>query len=985
MYDVLESEFDDYLHELDPDMHYYNHQLHENQNFSSYKSIDSFLEDNFDETNNNLNRITIVCQNIRSFDRNLDNFLELFPPDKMPDILIFSETWHDAISPIHIPGYNGYHTIRDGRAGGVSVFVQSKISSYLIEKFSYANTSIEICTVKIRNSTSSMHICGIYRPHSDNIDGFSTALENIMSDRDFPSCSTVLGGDFNVNLFSESEDVEILLDMMRSHHYLQTILSITRPGYNISASSLIDHIWINHLCSYTSGVIETGITDHHTLFIKLPFSFTRIASEKIRITFRDLSDDYHISFQNSLSNFEWENLKSNDVNQYTQNFISSLNEIYQKSFPLRTKFVTENFFKNPWYTKDVEKLSKARKQYHSLLQENLVTNAEYCRFRNKITDLIRKCKENFYSASFTRNVGNIKKTWKLINNICNRKRFTPIDRIIYNTTEIIDPRQIAETFNNFFVNIANDLVKSLPQSTDDPYAYVKPNNRPSFQLEPVTNEECSNIINSLKNTNEHIDHISVKVFKRSQDFFVPTICEIINLSFSTGIFPACFKHAIVIPIFKKGDPCNVSNFRPIAILPFIGKIFERSLTVRLLNYANMCNILSPHQFGFIQGKCTQDAVIMLTDRIYDCLNERDGSFCANVFVDFQKAFDTIDHQILFRKLEIYGITGLPLLLLKNYFSDRTQSVRIGNTFSSSKPITKGVPQGSIIGPLAFLLFINDLPNISNVFSTVLFADDTTISFKCNSVEQFNHISNIEMQKFFQWSSANKLILNLSKTYYIIHSFRNFNTENFDLKINNHNIENVDQGLFLGTYIDKKLNFKSHIDYISSKISKSIGILFKLSKLKACKSVLKHIYYSLVHSHLIYNIICYAGTYDSHVERLFLLQKRALRIINKSSFLAHTDPLFHSNNILKVQDMYKLYVAIYMYNNWEAESYAVSHDYNTRNRNSLVPSAARLTATERSISVVGPNIWNSIPFDIRESPTISIFKNRFKAYLLSNYI
>ena len=229
-----------------------------------------------------------------------------------------------------------------------------------------------------------------------------------------------------------------------------------------------------------------------------------------------------------------------------------------------------------------------------------------------------------------------------------------------------------------------------------------------------------------------------------------------------------------------------------------------------------------------------------------------------------------------------------------------------------------------------------------------------------------------MQKFFQWSSANKLILNLSKTYYIIHSFRNFNTENFDLKINNHNIENVDQGLFLGTYIDKKLNFKSHIDYISSKISKSIGILFKLSKLKACKSVLKHIYYSLVHSHLIYNIICYAGTYDSHVERLFLLQKRALRIINKSSFLAHTDPLFHSNNILKVQDMYKLYVAIYMYNNWEAESYAVSHDYNTRNRNSLVPSAARLTATERSISVVGPNIWNSIPFDIRESPTISIF-------------
>ena len=323
--------------------------------------------------------------------------------------------------------------------------------------------------------------------------------------------------------------------------------------------------------------------------------------------------------------------------------------------------------------------------------------------------------------------------------------------------------------------------------------------------------------------------------------------------------------------------------------------------------------------------------------------------------------------------------------MKNYFSDRTQSVRVGISLSSSKTINKGVPQGSIIGPLAFLLFINDLPNISNVFNTVLFADDTTISFKCNSVEQFNSVSNVEMHNFFKWASANKLIINLSKTYYIIHSFRNFSDVNFNLEINNQTVEQVNQGLFLGTYIDDKLKFKAHIDHISSKISKSIGILFKLSKLKAPKSILKHIYYSLVHSHLIYNIICYAGTYDTHVERLLLLQKRAIRIINKSSFLAHTDPLFHSNNILKVHDLYKFYVGVYMYDNWEAESFVVTHNYNTRNLNSLVPGAARLTVTQNSLSVIGPNVWNSIPLIIRDSPTKSIFKNRFKAHLLSMYI
>ena len=199
----------------------------------------------------------------------------------------------------------------------------------------------------------------------------------------------------------------------------------------------------------------------------------------------------------------------------------------------------------------------------------------------------------------------------------------------------------------------------------------------------------------------------------------------------------------------------------------------------------------------MKGKSTEDALIMLTDKVYDCMNARDGSFCANVFVDFQKAFDTIDHEILFNKLEIYGITGVPLLLIKNYFSNRTQSVRVGNSYSSSKPLTKGVPQGSIIGPLAFLFFINDLPNISDFFTTVLFADDTTISFKCDSPENFNSISNVEMHKFFLWASANKLSINLSKAFYMIRSFRTFDDANFNLLINNQRIEKFNQAFISG--------------------------------------------------------------------------------------------------------------------------------------------------------------------------------------------
>ena len=201
----------------------------------------------------------------------------------------------------------------------------------------------------------------------------------------------------------------------------------------------------------------------------------------------------------------------------------------------------------------------------------------------------------------------------------------------------------------------------------------------------------------------------------------------------------------------------------------------------------------------------------------------------------------------------------------------------------------------------------------------------------------------------------------------------------------HVINNCEQGSFLGIRIDSKLNYKSHIDEVATKISKSIGILYKLSKCQASKTVLKQIYHSIVHSHLSYNIICYGGTYNNHLDRLLLLQKRAIRIITKSPYLAHTDPLFFSNKVLKIHDIYKLQVGLYMYDNWESELYDRSHHYDTRNRDSLLPGPARLTVTQNSLSVIGPNVWNTIPESIRRFPTKNLFKQRFKEHLLSNYL
>ena len=243
--DDIDLDLNEHLLDLDPDIHYFDTTCSENQNFSTFESIDDFFSENV-SLNDCPNTLSIFCQNIRSFERNLDIFLGLFPHDKMPDIFIFSETWHRENRPLNIPGFIGYHTIRNGRAGGVSIFIKSQFSSSMISKFSYANENIEICTVKVCTTSENLHVSGIYRPQSATINDFNISLENIIADNEFPNSSSVLAGDFNVNLMSSNGDVERMVDIMRSHHYLQTVLSITHPGVQ-SSSSLIDLIWINQL------------------------------------------------------------------------------------------------------------------------------------------------------------------------------------------------------------------------------------------------------------------------------------------------------------------------------------------------------------------------------------------------------------------------------------------------------------------------------------------------------------------------------------------------------------------------------------------------------------------------------------------------------------------------------------------------------------------------------------------------------------------
>ena len=399
----------DYLNEYDPETNYFDSHISENHVFSSYDSIDDFTSGN-QALFNDSNFISIFSQNIRSFNANLDDFLLLFDENSFPDCFIFSETWYDGYEPILIPNYTGFHSARQiRRSGGVSIYVKDSINSEIIKELSYVNESIEICTVKISNENSHIFIYGVYRPHSGTIENFTHSLETILESRIMNGADCLMGGDFNIDLSSNGNSPDCFLDMMHSHHFLQTISNITRPSINNSTGSLLDHIWINNISNYNSGIIKTGVTDHHTTFILLPFSCKSNKNEKIKISFRDCSSENHSTFESKIRDFDWNTIKSNNPESYMQNFISSLNRLYQESFPLKTKFVTQRYFKNPWHNKEVKKITEARKKYHKLFLLNLVSREQYTTYRNKVTNLIRKYKEKFYVESFARNYGNTKK------------------------------------------------------------------------------------------------------------------------------------------------------------------------------------------------------------------------------------------------------------------------------------------------------------------------------------------------------------------------------------------------------------------------------------------------------------------------------------------------------------------------------------------------------------------------------------------------
>ena len=487
------------------------------------------------------------------------------------------------------------------------------------------------------------------------------------------------------------------------------------------------------------------------------------------------------------------------------------------------------------------------------------------------------------------------------------------------------------------------------------------------------------------------DNISPCLLKQLSRQISYPLTILINKSLAEGVFPQALKTAKVIPIYKSKEKNLLNNHRPISLLSTISKIYEKIVHKRLYSFFNP--MFYNRQFGFRNKHSTIQAIMEMNSDVLESLDNKQKTIAT--FLDLSKAFDTIDHKILLTKLKHYGIRGNPLNWFKSYLNQRTQYVSYKNNCSSKTTVTYGIPQGSVLGPLLFIIYTNDLPSCLKNSKTILFADDTTIYSTAPHLNQAYVNLNTDLNSLADWFKANKLSLNVNKTVYMVFSNNHADHDNhqFELKIGPERITRVTETRFLGIILDNKLKWNHHIKHVKTKLSSSLYAI-RMAKNILASHQLKTVYNSLFQPYIDYGIILWGTATKKVIHPIQILQKRAIRLVAKANYNEHCNPLFKQINVLNIPDTHQLHVNRFMYqyhNNTLPDSLLSMftpnrniHRHNTQNRDNPHILTMRTASAQLSIKHTGPILWQSTPHTIQQAQTLTSFTKSYKKHLLQNY-
>ena len=737
--------------------------------------------------------------------------------------------------------------------------------------------------------------------------------------------TTVVCGDFNINLLSinSNEHYNTFFADTLSSSFLPTITLPTRLSNN---SSLIDNIFVNkHERLNFAGILNNEISDHQVIAVNMNLT---LPPQKINyITVFSNSDQSKINFKNdfeSKSVYDRLNheLGANPDENYSilETTISdSMNAHLEKKI---VKFNRRKHKKDPWITYGIlNSVNHKNRLYKRLMKINrdtplfMTKKQEFNAYKNSLRKIINLAKNYYFSTQFQKNKGDGKKTWETLDNVLHRKtsKSSP-DAIQINDKLSTDKTEMADSFNTYFSTICATSEIDNPNNVPSHEVYLNNPTEAEFNFEHIDNVTVLHYINKLKPSHScgH-DNISSNVLKIIAMEVSPCLTLIINQVLSTGQFPKNLKTAKVIPIHKTGEKSLMKNYRPISILPVVSKIIENVMHTQLTDYFTMNKLFTSQQYGYRENRSTELAALELMDRNLDNMNR--NLTPVNVYIDLSKAFDCLDHNILLSKLKFYGLNDNAIKLLKNYLSDRNQYVQLGNTKSQLHGISRGIPQGSVMGPLLFNIVINDLNAATKKFDLIMYADDTTLISTLETFGNTNRPTEIEnnisdeISKITTWLHSNKLKLNASKSKFMIFFKHPRIIPKLNIWANGNQIDEVQEFNFLGITIDQNITWTPHIRKISIKISRVIGVLRKLKHIFP-QHILRLIYNSLIHPHLIYGLNLWGFKH----KRITILQKKAIRILAFRPYISHSTSAFKELKIPMLKDLYTIQLYKIYYKN-----------------------------------------------------------------------
>lgn len=904
------------------------------------------------------------------------------------DIACFSEHWlQNHEKDIVISGFSScsMYCRSSYKNGGVAMFCKNNLKQYVNELKFLQNVNdekiIEVCGIEVTISKIAFRIITIYRSPMASFDSFIEKLDTVLNlVCKNVNCQIIVCGDLNIDFFSNSIAKKELVNTFLTYNLTNVVNEPTRISHN--TSTCIDYICTNfNSFNMTCTVIENAISDHTAQVLSLSLNLRDY--EENYIFTRLLSAMNYNTFASYVSRETWLDVYNcSDVNKAFEIFVNILKFYIDISFPIKKVNANQTKNKKNWVTKGIQISSKNLKYLYSRMK---ITNDKndidfYKRYKQVYRKVIKAAKNYYNNSYYNRTENKTKAVWNIINNnIQNKNTKRNISELHTKDNTLTDAKEIADFFNNYFMDVPEQLNNKL--DNENLGTEFKLNKEyPTMFLDPVDEKTIYNAIIALKNSNSvGVDNISSNILKSVIHFVVQPFTYLINLSLERGVFPEILKTAKVVPLHKKGDLHLVDNYRPVSLLSTLSKIYERILYNRIIHFISRFNILNPQQHGFRKGKSTTSAIFDLLNVIYE--NIDDNKKTVGLFMDLSKAFDLVDHALLLKKMEAYGLRGKVNELLKSYLVGRKQLVEINNIKSHTVEIKYGVPQGSVLGPLLFLIFVNDLPNISCYQSNIImFADDNSCLCSDDNVVNAVKETQVMLNKFILWFNSNRQFLNSNKTVFIHFTprLKQIN-ESYLLKCNGKSIEQVSETKFLGLYIDNSLSWEPHIDVLCKKMS-SICFAFYRLKQVGNTHIMMSYYYAAMYSRLKYAIIFWGCSH--HSIRLFRLQKRAVRCIANVSQLTSCRPIFRELKILTLPCIYIMEILLFVKLNYDRfmknNHY---HTYNTRRGQDLCLPIHTLAFFEKNAAYIGIQLFNKLPENIKYIENIHSFKKKVRMLLV----